>query len=74
MREAAPFFVAARNREEDVDDDTRFTIRLLDAAEPLEYGSAVAGESRSEFMREAVRQRARRLEREMTTEEGDPRE
>lgn len=38
-----------------------FSVRLQDAETPLEYASAIAGETRSEFVRKAVRERAGRL-------------
>lgn len=38
-----------------------FSVRLQDTELPLEYASAIAGESRSEFVRKAVRERADRV-------------
>ena len=37
------------------------SIRLLDAAEALGYGTLLAQESRSEFIRTAIKERAREL-------------
>lgn len=59
-----------------MDRDRTFTVRLLDAADDLEWGAAVAGESRSEYAREAIRQRTERMRDEglhQTTEEEDDR-
>lgn len=46
---------------------TNFTCRLLDAEETLQYGATLAGENRSTFIREAIRERTRRLERNVET-------
>lgn len=48
-------------------DDTRFTVRLLDARDDLEFVAAATGEPRSEVVRRLVREEARRLEQETTT-------
>lgn len=41
--------------------ETPLSVRLLDAYEALRYGAALAEESRSEFIRTAVKDRARGL-------------
>lgn len=44
--------------------DAPFSVRLKDATTPLEAGSLIAGESRGQFIREAVKERADRFLRE----------
>lgn len=45
-----------------MDTQNRVTVRLQDAAEGLAFGTAVTGESRSTFIRKAIRRRVERLE------------
>jgi hypothetical protein len=42
-------------------ENTPCSIRLLDAVEALDYGTLLAQESRSEFIRTAIKERARDL-------------
>lgn len=56
--------------------DTRFSVRFGDVSDDLEWGAAVAGESRSEFVRQAIRERVERIRDEglhQTTEEEERR-
>lgn len=48
-----------------------FAVRLGDAEDDLEVGAGLAGESRADFVRTAIRERAERLRDETTTTEED---
>lgn len=50
---------------------TPTSVRMLDAADDLEFVAAATGETPSELLRRLVQEEARRLERETTTNRED---
>lgn len=51
--------------------DTRKTVRLLDALDPLRFGCGLTGETPSAFIRRAVKERVRRITNDLAQEGED---